>query len=165
MQGIVMEGGIRTKNKNRNKHLKHIRLPYWVNSCIYFEVEIEPNYRIPLQRDKTNLLLRLHCCHRHDSTTYCIHHRAMLRLGSSRPWPDAMEIITGQRDIDVGPLLEYFKPLSDWLEEQNAGHDVTWDDDCPPMSAAGSAVWPPATTARMALLTTAVLLAWIARMT
>jgi len=58
----------------------------------------------------------------------------MLELGSSKPWPDAMEVITGQRDMDAGPLLEYFQPLHDWLQQQNAGYDVTWDDSCPPGS-------------------------------
>jgi len=45
-----------------------------------------------------------------------------------------MEMITGQRRIDAGPLLEYFQPLHDWLRQQNAGYKVTWDDKCPPRS-------------------------------
>lgn len=64
--------------------------------------------------------------------------RRMLELGSSKPWPDAMEVMTGQRNMDAGPLLEYFQPLHDWLRQQNAGHEVTWDDSCPPGSVAGS---------------------------
>jgi len=63
----------------------------------------------------------------------------MLELGSSKPWPDAMEVITGQRQMDAGPLLEYFQPLHDWLRQQNEGQEVTWDDSCPPGSFAGSA--------------------------
>jgi len=43
----------------------------------------------------------------------------MLELGSSKPWPDAMEKISGQRQMDVAGLLEYFKPLTDWLTEEN----------------------------------------------
>lgn len=43
----------------------------------------------------------------------------MLELGSSKPWQDAMEKITGQRNIDSSGLLEYFKPLTDWLTEEN----------------------------------------------
>jgi len=45
-----------------------------------------------------------------------------------------MEMITGQRRIDAAPLLEYFKPLHNWLRQQNAGYKVTWDDKCPPGS-------------------------------
>lgn len=43
----------------------------------------------------------------------------MLELGSSKPWPDAMEKIAGQRQMDSAGLLEYFKPLTDWLTEEN----------------------------------------------
>ena len=54
----------------------------------------------------------------------------MMKLGSSKPWPDAMEAITGQREMDAGPLVEFFSPLTEWLTEQNAGEDVGWDDEC-----------------------------------
>lgn len=43
----------------------------------------------------------------------------MLAMGSSRPWQDAMEKLTGQRTMDAQGLVEYFKPLQDWLTEQN----------------------------------------------
>jgi hypothetical protein len=35
----------------------------------------------------------------------------MLQMVSSRPWPDAMEALIGQRNISAGPLLNYFEPL------------------------------------------------------
>ena len=45
-------------------------------------------------------------------------------MGSSRPWPDAMEVLTGQRYMDASGLLEYFKPLTKWLEEENKKNNV-----------------------------------------
>ncbi|XP_043285855.1 angiotensin-converting enzyme-like [Venturia canescens] len=45
--------------------------------------------------------------------------KSMLELGSSRPWQDAMEKITGQRKMDSSGLLEYFQPLADWLKLEN----------------------------------------------
>ncbi|XP_071562887.1 angiotensin-converting enzyme-like [Temnothorax nylanderi] len=45
--------------------------------------------------------------------------KSMLELGSSKPWPDAMEKISGQRQMDAAGLLEYFKPLTDWLIKEN----------------------------------------------
>ena len=54
--------------------------------------------------------------------------RRMLQMGGSRHWQDAMEAITGQRNIDAAPLVEYFKPILDWLIEENASYDVTWDE-------------------------------------
>lgn len=48
----------------------------------------------------------------------------MLQLGSSRPWQDALEILTGQRYMDASGLLDYFKPLQDYLEYYNKKNNV-----------------------------------------
>jgi peptidyl-dipeptidase A len=52
--------------------------------------------------------------------------RAMLALGGSKPWPDAMEALGAGRKADAGPMLEYFAPLSAWLKEQNKGKQCGW---------------------------------------
>ena len=51
----------------------------------------------------------------------------MLAMGASRPWPDALEAMTGQRQMDATAMLDYFAPLKKWLDEQNAGHHVGWN--------------------------------------
>jgi peptidyl-dipeptidase A len=48
----------------------------------------------------------------------------MMAMGQSRPWPEALEVLTGQRQLDASALLEYFAPLKKWLDEQNKGHKV-----------------------------------------
>jgi peptidyl-dipeptidase A len=50
----------------------------------------------------------------------------MLEMGQSKPWPDALEAATGERQIDGGALLEYFAPLQKWLDEQNQGKKQGW---------------------------------------
>jgi peptidyl-dipeptidase A len=45
----------------------------------------------------------------------------MLEMGASRPWPDALEAMTGQREMDATAVVDYFRPLLDWLEVQNRG--------------------------------------------
>jgi peptidyl-dipeptidase A len=50
----------------------------------------------------------------------------MLAMGQSRPWPDALEALTGQREMDATAIADYFAPLKKWLDEQNAGHAVGW---------------------------------------
>jgi peptidyl-dipeptidase A len=50
----------------------------------------------------------------------------MLEMGQSKPWPDALEAGTGERQIDGTALLEYFAPLQKWLDEQNKGQKVGW---------------------------------------
>uniref|UniRef100_A0A1L8DR16 Angiotensin-converting enzyme n=1 Tax=Nyssomyia neivai TaxID=330878 RepID=A0A1L8DR16_9DIPT len=55
--------------------------------------------------------------------------KEMLQLGSSKPWPEAMEILTGQRKMDASALIEYFRPLSEWLAKKNKelGAYVGWE--------------------------------------
>ncbi len=48
----------------------------------------------------------------------------MLALGQSRPWPEALAALTGERRMDASALLEYFAPLQRWLDEQNRGKKV-----------------------------------------
>ena len=51
---------------------------------------------------------------------------AMLAMGASKPWPDALEAFTGSREMSAKPMLEYFAPLQRWLEEQNRGKQCGW---------------------------------------
>jgi peptidyl-dipeptidase A len=50
----------------------------------------------------------------------------MLAMGASKPWPDALQVFTGTRDISGKPMLEYFAPLQAWLKEQNSGKQCGW---------------------------------------
>mgnify|MGYP003578681901 CR=1 FL=1 len=50
----------------------------------------------------------------------------MLSMGASKPWPDALQVFTGTREISGKPMLEYFAPLQIWLEQQNAGKQCGW---------------------------------------
>jgi peptidyl-dipeptidase A len=52
--------------------------------------------------------------------------RAMLALGASKPWAEALEAMTGEKQMDAGALLEYFAPLEGWLKEQNKGQQCGW---------------------------------------
>jgi peptidyl-dipeptidase A len=52
--------------------------------------------------------------------------KAMMELGASRPWPDALEAVTGQRQLDASAMADYFAPLKAWLDEQNKGKPVGW---------------------------------------
>ncbi len=51
---------------------------------------------------------------------------SMLQLGASKPWPEALEVVTGQRTLDASALLEYYQPLQGWLKHQNAGRKCGW---------------------------------------
>ncbi|MCC5611666.1 M2 family metallopeptidase [Nostoc sp. CHAB 5834] len=51
---------------------------------------------------------------------------AMLELGASKPWPDALEAFTGSREMSGKAMLEYFAPLMKWLKVQNKGAKKGW---------------------------------------
>jgi peptidyl-dipeptidase A len=50
----------------------------------------------------------------------------MLAMGASKPWPDALQAFTGTREMSAQPMVEYFRPLLGWLEEQNKGRQCGW---------------------------------------
>ncbi|VAV97574.1 Peptidyl-dipeptidase A precursor, partial [hydrothermal vent metagenome] len=51
---------------------------------------------------------------------------AMLELGASKPWPDALEAFTGTREMDGTAMISYFAPLMDWLKKENKGKSCGW---------------------------------------
>lgn len=51
---------------------------------------------------------------------------AMLEMGASKPWPDALEAFTGSREMSGAAMVEYFAPLKAWLDEQNKGKPTGW---------------------------------------
>ena len=51
---------------------------------------------------------------------------AMLEMGASKPWPDALEAFTGTRQMSGKAMVEYFAPLKAWLDEQNKGKPQGW---------------------------------------
>jgi peptidyl-dipeptidase A len=51
---------------------------------------------------------------------------AMLEMGQSRPWPDALEAFTGSREMSGQAMIDYFRPLMSWLEQQNRGRQCGW---------------------------------------
>ncbi len=50
----------------------------------------------------------------------------MLEMGLSRPWPEALEALTGETQMDATAILDYFAPLKKWLDEQNKGQKCGW---------------------------------------
>ena len=52
--------------------------------------------------------------------------RKALAMGASRPWPDVLEALTGERQMDASAIADYFAPLKAWLDEQNKGRPSGW---------------------------------------
>ncbi len=52
---------------------------------------------------------------------------AMLKLGSSKPWPEALKVMTGETRMDATAIVDYYKPLIEWLDGQNKGEQCGWE--------------------------------------
>jgi peptidyl-dipeptidase A len=51
---------------------------------------------------------------------------AMLEMGASKPWPDALQAFTGSREMSGDAMVAYFRPLQAWLKTQNKGQKCGW---------------------------------------
>ena len=59
--------------------------------------------------------------------------RAMLELGQSKPWPEALRQMTGEDHLDASAMVEYFQPLLTWLKQQNQGVKTGWTAPADPL--------------------------------
>ncbi|WP_010185440.1 M2 family metallopeptidase [Sphingomonas sp. PAMC 26605] len=51
---------------------------------------------------------------------------AMLAMGQSKPWPEALQAFTGSRELSGQAMVDYFAPLKAWLDKQNQGKPQGW---------------------------------------
>lgn len=68
----------------------------------------------------------LHECSIYDNKVAGEKFMNMLALGQSRPWQDALEQLTGSREMDASAIIEYFAPLMAYLKQQNIGRSCGW---------------------------------------
>ncbi|WP_414899491.1 M2 family metallopeptidase [Sphingomonas flavalba] len=68
----------------------------------------------------------LHRCSFYNNKQVGERLNAMMEMGMSKPWPDALEAFTGSREMSGKAMLAYFQPLAGWLKEQNKGRRCGW---------------------------------------
>ena len=68
----------------------------------------------------------LHRCSIYESKAAGERLNKMMAMGLSRPWPEALEALTGSKQMDATAILDYFAPLQKWLDEQVKGKPVGW---------------------------------------
>jgi peptidyl-dipeptidase A len=68
----------------------------------------------------------LHRCSAYESKAAGQKLNAMLEMGISRPWPEALEKLTGTKQMDATAIRDYFAPLQKWLDEQLKGQPTGW---------------------------------------
>ena len=50
-----------------------------------------------------------------------------MAMGQSAPWQDAFEKLTGSRNISGESVMNYYKPLKEWLDTQNNDRSCGWE--------------------------------------
>src|ERR1700681_521449 len=70
----------------------------------------------------------LHRCSIYDNKVAGKRLNDMLALGESKPWQEALETLTGEKQMDANALGDYFAPLKTWLDAQNKANNypVGW---------------------------------------
>jgi peptidyl-dipeptidase A len=68
----------------------------------------------------------LHTCSIYGNKAAGDKMKAMLAMGASKPWPEALEAISGTSQMDASAIVRYFDPLMGWLKEQNKGRTCGW---------------------------------------
>jgi peptidyl-dipeptidase A len=70
----------------------------------------------------------LHRCSIYNNKEAGARLNKMLEMGQSRPWPEALEAMTGEKRMDATAIIDYFAPLKTWLDEQNKkdGAKLDW---------------------------------------
>ncbi len=68
----------------------------------------------------------LHRCSFYGNKEVGARLNAMLEMGASKPWPDALQAFTGSREMDGTAMLAYFKPLMTFLKKENKGKKCGW---------------------------------------
>jgi peptidyl-dipeptidase A len=68
----------------------------------------------------------LHRCSIYGNMEVGRRFEAMMAMGASKPWPDALEAFTGERGLDASAIADYFAPLDRWLTERNKGEKCGW---------------------------------------
>jgi peptidyl-dipeptidase A len=68
----------------------------------------------------------LHRCSIYESKAAGERLNKMMAMGLSRPWPEALEALTGSKQMDATAIVDYFKPLQAWLDQQVKGKPVGW---------------------------------------
>lgn len=66
----------------------------------------------------------LHNCDFYEQESAGTLIKDLMKLGSTKHWRDAMEMLTGERKLSGKAIMEYYAPLYEWLKEENKRNRV-----------------------------------------
>ncbi|CAF3694401.1 unnamed protein product [Adineta steineri] len=71
---------------------------------------------------------RLHMCDIYGNKHVGERFKEMLAMGSSKPWSEILESLTGENKLEPQAMVDFFEPLYKWLKMENLarGYPVGW---------------------------------------
>jgi peptidyl-dipeptidase A len=98
------------------------------NPCYYYSYSIASVLKFQFHDHIARKILRQHPqrCNYAGNKEVGDFLRGMLEAGATRDWRTLLREATGE-DLSTRALKEYFAPLMDWLERENAGREIGWD--------------------------------------
>ena len=69
---------------------------------------------------------RLYVCTIYGNEAAGARLNVMLQTGLSRPWPEALETMTVETEMEASAILDYFALLKTGLDEKREGHPKEW---------------------------------------
>jgi peptidyl-dipeptidase A len=68
----------------------------------------------------------LHRCSIYGDKEVGTRFNEMMKMGSSKPWPEALNAFTGTSKMDGSAIVAYFDPLMVYLKDQNKDRQCGW---------------------------------------
>jgi peptidyl-dipeptidase A len=106
-----MKTGVRCSQRAQSLHTPYAR--YFIADLLQFQFHralcCTAGYTGPLHR-----------CSIYANKAAGAKLKAMLTLGESRLWPEALKSMRDEDRMDASAILDYFAPLKKWLDGQNA---------------------------------------------
>lgn len=96
--------------------------------CYYFSYAIATVLKYQLHEHIARKVLHqpLHDCNYAGHPEAGEFLRSIMKHGATRDWRELLREATGE-DLSTRAMVEYFKPLMTWLQQQNAGRQLGWD--------------------------------------
>nr|CAD7402924.1 unnamed protein product [Timema poppensis] len=101
---------------------------YFISAILEFQMH-RHMCEVVGEYDPHDTRIPLHSCDIYQKQQAGTLLREVMSMGSSRPWPEALKVITGSRCMDASALREYLLPLEHWLtvENEKTGEFIGWE--------------------------------------
>jgi len=98
------------------------------NPCYYYSYAIATVFKFQLHDHIARKILKQppQSCNYSNNKEVGDFLKGIMKLGGTEDWRTVLRNATGE-DLSTRAMVEYFKPLLTWLQEQNQGRQIGWE--------------------------------------